>query len=315
MKKALFIITLLIGININANGIKLILEHEDEGSDVIQVLISGNGGSCNAFMDSLGDVVETDCLHFKNSKNIKILCSKKKEICKTDKEVYNYIAKELSSPQKNQDKIDYYDERIKKNIAEKNYGNNLVESCNNGNAKACFDVGYKNYTTRNSDPSKYFRKACDGGNADGCYYLGRMYMKGEGRFINYSSAGYLFKKACDGDNANACNDLGYLYSKGMGGRQDIFKAIQYFKKACDCGNADGCKNLNITEEEQESTNKNSNETNYQIKINQINQHYTKCISTSGWVSPGKNRDALIEACVNEYNRNLLKAEEKYLRSN
>ncbi len=105
MKKILFyvLLPLLLALSVlNANNMTIISEDAD-GSDVVEVLIRGNGGYCSAWMDSLGDVSTTDCIRLSNSKKIKILCTKKKEICKTEKEIYAYLRKKLSSPQENKD--------------------------------------------------------------------------------------------------------------------------------------------------------------------------------------------------------------------
>ncbi len=85
-----------------------IISEDADGSDIVEVLIRGNGGYCSAWMDSLGHVDTTDCVRLTNSKKIKILCTKKKEICKTEKEIYAYHKKKLSSPQENQDVIENY---------------------------------------------------------------------------------------------------------------------------------------------------------------------------------------------------------------
>ena len=81
------------------NDMNIISEDADE-SDVIEVLIRGNGGYCSLWMDSLGRIENTDCRRMTNSKKVKIVCTKRKEICKTEKEVYLYLKKKLSSPQK-----------------------------------------------------------------------------------------------------------------------------------------------------------------------------------------------------------------------
>ena len=53
------------------------------------------------------------------------------------------------------------------------------------------------------------------------------------------------KKACDGGNAIGCFNLGTMYDSGRGVKQDDFKAKELFGKACDGGDAGGCKNYSI----------------------------------------------------------------------
>ncbi len=98
MKKALFIILYFLIIQLSANTDDLVIISSDaDSSDVVEVLIRGNGGYCSLWMDSLGRVGETDCIRLTNSKKIKILCTKKKKICKKEQEIYKFLIKELSS--------------------------------------------------------------------------------------------------------------------------------------------------------------------------------------------------------------------------
>lgn len=55
------------------------------------ILLNGNGEQCIIRHNNKNRIINTTCLSFKNSKNINILCTKKKKICKTEKEVTNYI--------------------------------------------------------------------------------------------------------------------------------------------------------------------------------------------------------------------------------
>jgi hypothetical protein len=87
--------------------------------------------------------------------------------------------------------------------------------------------------------------ACDGGDAYGCYNLGRMYYYGEGVQEDYFKAVELFTKACDGGYARGCKNLGDMYENGEGVRQDYSKAVELFTKACDMGNAGGCNSLGL----------------------------------------------------------------------
>jgi len=53
------------------------------------------------------------------------------------------------------------------------------------------------------------------------------------------------KKACDRGNAQGCFNLGLMYTKGQGVKQDDFKAKELFGKACDGEVARGCTNYSI----------------------------------------------------------------------
>jgi hypothetical protein len=92
---------------------------------------------------------------------------------------------------------------------------------------------------------KLFTKACDSGNALGCYNLGVMYEKGEGVQQDSFKAVELYTKVCDSGNAFGCYNLGLMYYNGQGVRQDSFKTVELWTKACDGGIALGCYNLGV----------------------------------------------------------------------
>ena len=56
------------------------------------------------------------------------------------------------------------------------------------------------------------------------------YSKGD-----YQKVAELSKKACDSGEARGCFNLGFLYENGQGVKQDFPTAKQYFGKACDLG--------------------------------------------------------------------------------
>ena len=72
-----------------------ILTPPDSGSDVISVLIKGNSEECEVSMTPPQDVVDTTCVRLTNSKGIKIVCTPKKRICKTQAEVFKFIQHNL----------------------------------------------------------------------------------------------------------------------------------------------------------------------------------------------------------------------------
>ena len=59
---------------------------------------------------------------------------------------------------------------------------------------------------------------------------------------DYQKAAQLYQKACDGGDAGGCYNLGVLYHNGQGVRQNFSTAKQYFGKACDLGLQLGCDN-------------------------------------------------------------------------
>jgi TPR repeat protein len=55
------------------------------------------------------------------------------------------------------------------------------------------------------------QKACDGGDATGCYNLGLRYENGKGQPRDEDKAAQLYQRACDGGAATACFNLGRMY--------------------------------------------------------------------------------------------------------
>jgi len=67
-----------------------------------------------------------------------------------------------------------------------------------------------------------------------------MYSNGLGVEQNYLKAYLLYKKACDMGNARGCYYLGNLYEKVS---RDFEKAVFYYQKACNMGNKKACQKL------------------------------------------------------------------------
>ncbi len=51
-----------------------------------------------------------------------------------------------------------------------------------------------------------------------------------------------YQKACDSGNAEGCYNLGVAYNNGQGVKQDFYTAKQYYGKTCDLGLQLGCDN-------------------------------------------------------------------------
>lgn len=85
----------------------------------------------------------------------------------------------------------------------------------------------------------YAERACDGGSATGCYYLGRHYESGDGNLQkNVGRAMELFEVACNGADADACVAAGTYAQGGAAGKTN--RAATLFRRACDLGSEAGC---------------------------------------------------------------------------
>ena len=102
-------------------------------------------------------------------------------------------------------------------------------------------IGMLSYAYIDTNREEEEKKACDGGDVDGCYNLGQMYIFGIGVKQNYFKAVKIYKKACDEGYAMECSNLGDMYVIGQGVKRDIFKAKEFYGKACDGGYTYGCK--------------------------------------------------------------------------
>ena len=74
---------------------QLYLMNGERDSDSAEVHITGNGENCTVYMNSIGLVDKTDCQRLVNSNKIKILCTKNKKICKSEKEIHNALKGEI----------------------------------------------------------------------------------------------------------------------------------------------------------------------------------------------------------------------------
>lgn len=62
---------------------------------------------------------------------------------------------------------------------------------------------------------------------------------------DYLKAMKFYTKSCDGGDTEGCYNLGIMYLNGQGVKQSNSKARELFGKACDGGHIDGCKNYTI----------------------------------------------------------------------
>jgi TPR repeat protein len=116
--------------------------------------------------------------------------------------------------------------------------------CRAGNAAACTLAarGYARNDSASHDPGKaqaLYRRACDGGDAEGCAELGAVY---EAIHEDTTAQG-LYQQSCLAGHARGCASLGALYAAGRGSARDDAKAVAMFRKACDANDPGGCLQL------------------------------------------------------------------------
>lgn len=121
-------------------------------------------------------------------------------------------------------------------------------ACDGGNMNGCSGLGFLHIRGAGvaKDSARGFdlaRRACDAGSMPGCNILGFAYERGEGANVDLLRAAGLFLKACDGGVAAACTNLGIFYRDGRGLVADAARAAALFKQACEGGSADGCASI------------------------------------------------------------------------
>lgn len=123
--------------------------------------------------------------------------------------------------------------------------------CDKGNMVGCFNLGVlhmKGFSGAQKNESialKYFNKACNGGDIDGCLNAGKYFEEGEDVRQDLFKAVEFYTKACDGGEAYACMILANLYRDGKGTiKPDSSIAAGYYKKVCEKGYSEGCKQYN-----------------------------------------------------------------------
>jgi hypothetical protein len=131
------------------------------------------------------------------------------------------------------------------------YASHLEENkrlCDEGNMVGCFNMGFmhmKGIRGAAKDEEKalqFFRKACKGGDIDGCLNAGKYFEEGINVKQDYAKAKEFYIRACDGGEAYACMLLGNFYRDGNATiERDSRKAAHYFKKVCEYGYSEGCK--------------------------------------------------------------------------
>jgi serine/threonine protein kinase/TPR repeat protein len=120
-------------------------------------------------------------------------------------------------------------------------------ACTRGNGESCRRLGAMYFfgpelgvAKDEIQGAKFFSKACDAGDANGCAALGMVYEGGSGVSKDYLHAATLYSKACDAGDSAGCAWLGDMYYAGRAVAQDYPRAAALYTKACDAGNANGC---------------------------------------------------------------------------
>lgn len=107
--------------------------------------------------------------------------------------------------------------------------------CKKGIPGQCFNLGIFHQDRKDyKKAKKYYKFACDGGYADGCYNYGYLFMDGIGGVEDHEVMVKYYKKGCVFGQWRACNFLSTIYLKGIPGvDKDSKKAIFWAEKTCE----------------------------------------------------------------------------------
>lgn len=101
MKNRIFLISIIVSFFTvtasTANNNEIIILGSNDNTDVIQVLMQGNGEACNLSINGLESISSTTCQRLVNSNGIKIVCTNGKKICKTESEIFENLQRQFSS--------------------------------------------------------------------------------------------------------------------------------------------------------------------------------------------------------------------------
>lgn len=122
----------------------------------------------------------------------------------------------------------------------------LDAECTGGSGDACWKLAVAFHEAQGAPrdeamQAKYFRAACERGNASGCYNVGAMMFLGQlGQAIDKPAAIPYFEKACQQEHPGACFNLGVIHLKGDGAPKNEAAGKAAMKAACALEHEQAC---------------------------------------------------------------------------
>jgi len=92
-----------------------------------------------------------------------------------------------------------------------------------------------------------FKPVAEHGHVQAEYYVGIMYLKGQGITKNEKDAGIWLGKAAERGHADAQENLGLIYAKGLGVERDWVQAAKWFSIAAASGKETAANNKKVIE--------------------------------------------------------------------
>lgn len=232
--------------------------------------IKGNGEECKlTYFDDDNSLISSTCVKLINSKGVKIFCTKKKKMCKTEdeitslfgnKKVENHTQKKqknipVQASKSTQVQVDEEEEiTTPDSWAEPQSESQLSErteewekQCGSGDIQACMNLGLENKLNGNKLKSEEYYEiaysrayeSCNSGVEDACYKLADFYVYGLGKIKkNNHRANELLHQSCKGGHSYACGNLNkraklfYIHTPQKSHLTDSYKLSQKYLSLC-----------------------------------------------------------------------------------
>ncbi|MBA2660978.1 MAG: SEL1-like repeat protein [Bradymonadaceae bacterium] len=116
-------------------------------------------------------------------------------------------------------------------------------ACEGGDAQGCHYLGHHKMAAPELDYASarlLFDRSCQGHFVDGCVSLAWLYESGLGGAVDVQRAREMYESACERHQTRACTNLGWMYAQGIGGSPDLDKGLRLLQKACQADDASAC---------------------------------------------------------------------------
>jgi uncharacterized protein len=124
----------------------------------------------------------------------------------------------------------------------------LGKSCSSGWIRACTILGnheVRAHGAKNVDVYAILRRACDAGDASGCWTLGQMFTEGLGVAKNEAEALRYYRASCEGDAKLGCSSYAQALDAGRGTAPDPAAAVKLLHGSCERGFSSSCDTLSL----------------------------------------------------------------------
>jgi TPR repeat protein len=121
-------------------------------------------------------------------------------------------------------------------------------ACKHDHFDSCISLGLKHLNGEGVEKDKsraltLFEAACNAGVGKGCAMVAAAYVVDTG--ADYAKVRTMMTRACELDFAEGCLFLGGMYLGGLGGPKDNMRGVAFFEKACELGDPKPASSLGL----------------------------------------------------------------------